>query len=1038
MENKKSTYLYERSYRLTGEIKSNETLIDQRKLKFWNESLGSSFFERLYSSIPEVYAYLTNQEYKLHKFRKEISDTCKEYRVEEIVSNFMIGQQKENFISFYKPYLAEGLSELLSKINDCSFCTQQIYKDYLRVLLAKLEKICIRILIYEIQSYKSMDKLQGTGAREQYLYFCEEIISPAWQNRVEEKYPLLKRSVREVIHSSAELYSDALNRLQENKKEIEEKLCAGKVFLQVTGIEGNLSDSHRGGKGVLKFCLDNGVRVIYKPHDVRNEELFDELAERIGKECGLSMHTIPRVAGDDYGWVACVKNRDCNTEEEVCRFYRRMGIYIFVFYLLGTNDIHGENIIACGEYPVIVDMENILGMPDDIKCSTIMEKMKLFLHTSVLYSGVLPGFKWQKQGGNANISGIGGKGNSKMSFKIPGIANGGTSDIRIQYVYPEIKPDDNVPRRDGKQMNPSHYKYWVADGFRCAYVWAMEHTDQTHLLIQGLDQVESRYLTADTQRYAMCLNSSYHPALMRDGAERQIFLYTMWYGRDMNSPKEKEMVESEIRDLLKHDIPYFYFHSSGRHLYDSKEKAIENYFSCSAYEILLRKLKKLNKEDLMHQIDLIDITLTMQEQTGDTMMNRSMISPEYVQESRDTEKDEYLRIAIKIADFALEKAVKCGKDIGWYLVNVASFGNSGWQIEPVSMYLYGGVMGIALFYHMIYHCAKLEKYRDVCRNLDEQLFTYTGEMEGRKSGRMRTGIYNGETSIVYGYLCIYRITKDIRYLEYAVRHAEFVIEAIDNEEGCDLLEGLAGAVWGMVMLYEVKGEEKYLKAAEKAGDRLWQRARVIGDGVGWSTQIEEQPLLGMAHGNAGIMTALAKLYHITKEERYYALLKKALVYEDNYYREELGNWLDFRIKDEKERDGMDTVAWCHGAGGILVSRLMIYEWVKDDIRGSVENDIQKAGRKLGGEALRKGMCLCHGSCGNLLMFMDYVKFSKWQRDLRMEEWFGRYILHRLRKDGFELLLQEKNNPGLMSGYLGIAYYMLKKYDKGMINILKLE
>ena len=165
-------------------------------------------------------------------------------------------------------------------------------------------------------------------------------------------------------------------------------------------------------------------------------------------------------------------------------------------------------------------------------------------------------------------------------------------------------------------MNPSHYKYWVEDGFRCAYVWAMEHTDQAQLLIQGLDQVESRYLTADTQRYAMCLNSSYHPALMRDGAERQTFLYTMWYGRDMNSPMEREMVESEVRDLSEHDIPYFYFHSSGRHLYDSKGKAIEKYFSCSAYEILLRKLKKLNKEDLMHQIDLIDITLTMQEQTG--------------------------------------------------------------------------------------------------------------------------------------------------------------------------------------------------------------------------------------------------------------------------------------------------------------------------------------------------------------------------------------------------------------------------------------
>ena len=160
---------------------------------------------------------------------------CKEYRVEEIVSNFMVRQEKENFIPFYKQYLTAGLSELLSKISDCSLCTQQIYEDYLRVLLAKLEKICIRILIYEIQSYKSMGKLQGTGAREQYLFFCEEIISPAWQNRMEEKYPLLKRSVREVIHSSAELYSDALNRLQENKKKLRKNCVQGRYSGRLQG-----------------------------------------------------------------------------------------------------------------------------------------------------------------------------------------------------------------------------------------------------------------------------------------------------------------------------------------------------------------------------------------------------------------------------------------------------------------------------------------------------------------------------------------------------------------------------------------------------------------------------------------------------------------------------------------------------------------------------------------------------------------------------------------------------------------------------------
>ena len=207
--------------------------------------------------------------------------------------------------------------------------------------------------------------------------------------------------------------------------------------------------------------------------------------------------------------------------------------------------------------------------------------------------------------------------------------------------------------------------------------------------------------------------------------------------------------------------------------------------------------------------------------------------------------------------------------------------------------------------------------------------------------------------------------------------------------------------------------------------------------MGWSTQIEEQPLLGMAHGNAGIMTALAKLYHITKEERYYALLKKALVYEDNYYREELGNWLDFRIKDKRERDEMDTVAWCHGAGGILVSRLMIYDWLGEDLRVIVETDIQKAGQKLKERALRDGMCLCHGSCGNLLIFSDYAKFSK-DQDGAWGKQYESYICQKLKSDKFELLQQEKHNPGLMSGYLGIAYYMLIKYDRMGIDILRLE
>ena len=78
-----------------------------------------------------------------------------------------------------------------------------------------------------------------------------------------------------------------------------------------------------------------------------------------------------RICRDNYGWEACIDRAPCRTKEEVTRFYERTGILMFLFYLLGTNDIHGENIIASGEYPVAIDLENLLGMPDHIAGSNI-------------------------------------------------------------------------------------------------------------------------------------------------------------------------------------------------------------------------------------------------------------------------------------------------------------------------------------------------------------------------------------------------------------------------------------------------------------------------------------------------------------------------------------------------------------------------------------------------------------------------------------------------------------------------------------------
>ena len=58
----------------------------------------------------------------------------------------------------------------------------------------------------------------------------------------------------------------------------------------------------------------------------------------------------------------------------------------------------------------------------------------------------------------------------------------------------------------------------------------------------------------NTQQYSMLLSASYHPSVMRDGAERETLFYSLWKGRNGT---EQEIVEREIQDLLNGNIPYF-------------------------------------------------------------------------------------------------------------------------------------------------------------------------------------------------------------------------------------------------------------------------------------------------------------------------------------------------------------------------------------------------------------------------------------------------------------------------------------------------
>ena len=183
-------------------------------------------------------------------------------------------------------------------------------------------------------------------------------------------------------------------------------------------------------------------------------------------------------------------------------------------------------------------------------------------------------------------------------------------------------------------------------------------------------------------------------------------------------------------------------------------------------------------------------------------------------------------------------------------------------------------------------------------------------------------------------------------------------------------------------------------------------------GIGWKLETGENPVGGMAHGNAGILMPVLELWELTKKQEYEILAQKIREYEESLYDEKRGNWID-RGQDQEE--GEDTVAWCHGAAGILLTRLWCYQRVTDRTwKERLKTDMERAYRKTETYWKRDSWSLCHGTGGNL-----------WILDIA-ERVLGKEQKNRMDMAGFRLLPQEKLNPGIMSGYGGILLYLLGK------------
>lgn len=948
------------------------------------------------------------------------------------------------FFNFIKPFLQVGYYHFKEKLNQMvkiekmQLFEKEIEENLLVELTNKLASICTRTLVLELNVARVSGILEGETSEKRQSYFNEVLLNdPDYFNQLLSEYVVLNRLMSTKVDYWINNSVMLLQRFVKDYSLLNQEFNFGKGIGTLTSLKigANVSDSHRKGQTVSILEFSSGVKVVYKPRSLMIDEKFNKLLLLINSwEMNTDLKGIKTINQGEYGWLEFIDHKGCDEKQEVSRFYYRIGSYLAVLYTLNAVDFHYENLIASGEYPYLVDLESLLHNNSRFykKDSSAFSKAQRSLYTSVLNVGLLPKKILATKGKGIDLSGIGGQEGQILPVKSPVLDGKTTDEIKITRKNITIGANTHRPKIKSEYVNPLEYSKFIELGFEETYKVLQNHKDELVSILETWATIEVRQILRPTRRYGSLLMISVHPDFLRDGLERDMILDKLWLDTSIY-PDLKDTFISEKQDMYQLDIPYFTTKPNEKHLWDSRGEKISNFFDTDALSTVLEHIKSLNTSDCKDQLQLIKTSMLFLE-APTTKKNKIIDLKKY---NHEYPSKEFLNESIAIGEHLLNKMITGAqsngqKDACWIGGGFVDNKEGEWRIAPVNRYLYDGISGIALFLAYLGYITKRSDFTDAAKkSIHSVLYN--------ESPENNLGAFNGGGSLIYVYSHLHALWKENIYLEKAKEIANQLEPYIESDENIDLLSGVSGYAIILIQLFSYTRDRKYLGMIKKCGDRILQKAKVMNDGLGWYVPTASQPLSGFSHGTSGIAWALCLIAKVTGNPTYLETAKKALKFERGFYNPEHENWIDVREFNGKSNLewGIMPVAWCHGAPGVLLSRLLLNSDIKDE---EIDKEIETGLKTTLNYGFGRDHSLCHGDLGNL----DILLFaSQTLRNQNLNEEFKRYkdhVLQDIKERGWLSGLPKYNeSPSLMVGLSGMGLGLLKIWSPDKVpSVLRLQ
>ncbi|WFB11310.1 type 2 lantipeptide synthetase LanM family protein [Streptomyces sp. LX-29] len=963
------------------------------------------------------------------------------------------------FLNLIAPLLAWSRDELACRVTELSARHRREERlppshTLLQPPLDRLLQMILSVMVLEVNVARLEGRLAGATPGERMASFVEHIREPATALRMLAEYPVLARELVACLRTAVNVRAEFTERLLTDLPELRQTFGGTWHGLaDLAHISFGAGDTHRGGRTVAILTFTDGRKLVYKPRSLRVEVHFNQVLDWLNAR-GLRHQLRPLRVLDrgEYGWVEHVDTASCDHEDQVDRFFWRQGAYLALFYALCGSDMHLENVIAAGEHPVLVDLEAIFQVPPrlagDQPAPLSLGDAPRVVRDSVLRVGLLPEriITVDEEGiYDAEVSGLAGVGGQLSPGRMPTFVGSGTDEVRVVRDRREMPETQNLVRLAGRQVDALAHIESLAAGFTECYRIIETHRDDLLAAegpIAGFGDDEVRFIPRPTMTYGRVQMESWHPDLLRDALDREIFFEVLSSGF-VDLPDRDVLLASEQRQLADQDIPSFHTTPDSTDLFDSYGVVAHDFLETTGLDAVRARIGAMSEEDLRRQLWCIRASMS-----GLTVgtSNSGKGEPRPLPDA-EIAPDLAIRGARVVADLLLDAALTAdGKAPSWLSVNFV--GDRFWKVGHAGLDLYSGVPGVALFLAQLAAVTGDPRYRRPAEQLAQQLadtIEHLSPGEDRGAG-LAIGGFSELGGLIYVLTRLSEILREPTLVE-AARHAATMCHArFAEDKVLDVISGTAGAALAILALHRAHPHDRTFDAIKAAGTTIAARAVDVPGGTAWRAEFEDSPaLLGFSHGASGIAYALALIAQVTGEGRLAELCGRALRYERHHLSPERRNWPDLRTISGP---GAFMNAWCHGAGGVGLARAAMlrlpvlspwHDLIREDLviaTGRVRDDLVVDGRYTG----IGNDSICHGdlglaetllAAGSVLGEPDDTVLGR-----RCARAVAEQVLAGAPRPGVP---QRVSTPGLLMGLAGIGYGLLRAaMPERVPNVLLLE